>query len=431
MNDIVTPVAFRKKMMDLGFESISTRPKAKAKSIRRDSGHSSFELVTDPASASGQETVKQETLKPEVKAEEKAAEDVLGGTTLSSEGGSLTSSSVASGQVPEPKHPPAHSRSPGKRKEHAESDTEEFQILQDELDTKEKRAVWSLLGSARFAACTATLPIQRCSLQATHKKIEDYFNHVSQRKNQAEHISCMNARKDWIKQQNEGGPDCKRLQSKKALMEARKTLNVARNLGGRFIAPKKKFVEKDNWNEAEHGTFDPTKVVSEYIFGKEVQGCWILKGKRGEYDFEEYQDTALQENEQVHNSADAPFSEEALGRKRKAMMEEFTESSRARDKASVKGQELSMEALLAAIQAGQSRHTDQTLERDLFYFADFGDFLHAVTALFQGAPAEPIRPRAFGTLGESFAGPPAKRAKGFREESCSTNMDGQTHDLCR
>ena len=164
----------------------------------------------------------------------------------------------------------------------------------------------------------------------------------------------MNARKDWIKQHNEGGPDCKRLQSKKALMEAKKTLNVVRNTGGRFVAPKKKFVEKDNWNEAEHGKFDPTKVVSEYIFGKEVQGCWILKGRKGEYDFEEYQDTALQETEQVHNSADAPFSEEALGRKRKAMMEEFTESSSARDKASVEGQEMSMEALLAAIQAGQS-----------------------------------------------------------------------------
>ena len=79
----------------------------------------------------------------------------------------------------------------------------------------------------------------------------------------------------------------------------------------------------------------------------------------------------------------------------------------------------------------QGRHTDQTLERDLFYSADFDDFLHAVTAVFQGVLAEPIRPRAFGTLGESFGGPPAKRAKGCREESCSTNMDGQTHGLCR
>ena len=135
INDIVTPVAFRKKMMDLGFESVSTKPKAKA--IRRDAGYSSFELVTDPASASasGSEPVKVDAAKG------KAAEDVLGGTTLSSEGGSLTSSSAASGRVPEPKPPPAYSQSLGKRKEHAESDTDDFQVVQDELDTKEKRVL--------------------------------------------------------------------------------------------------------------------------------------------------------------------------------------------------------------------------------------------------------------------------------------------------
>ena len=141
---------------------------------------------------------------------------------------------------------------------------------------------------------------------------------------------------------------------------SKKTLNVVRNVGGRFIAPKKKFVDKDNWNEKEHGVLDPNKVVTEHIFGKEIQGCWILKGKKGEYDFEEYQDTALQEKEQLHNSADAPFSEEALGRKRKAMMDEFVESSTARDKASVEGQELSMEGLLAAIQMGHDPSSGST-----------------------------------------------------------------------
>lgn len=199
-------------------------------------------------------------------------------------------------------------------------------------------------------------------MQATYKKVEDYFNWVSVRKNQAEHVSFLNARKDWIKQHNEGGPDCKRLQSKKSLLEAKKTLNVVRNVGGRFIAPKKKFVDKDNWNEKEHGVLDPNKVVTEHIFGKEIQGCWILKGKKGEYDFEEYQDTALQEKEQLHNSADAPFSEEALGRKRKAMMDEFVESSTTRDKASVEGQELSMQGLLAAIQMGHDPSSGSTGE---------------------------------------------------------------------
>ena len=120
------------------------------------------------------------------------------------------------------------------------------------------------------------------------------------------------------------------------------------------------WIYKDNWNEKEHGVLDPNKVVTEHIFGKEIQGCWILKGKKGEYDFEEYQDTALQEKEQLHNSADAPFSEEALGRKRKAMMDEFVESSTTRDKASVEGQELSMQGLLAAIQMGHDPSSGST-----------------------------------------------------------------------
>ena len=43
--------------------------------------------------------------------------------------------------------------------------------------------------------------------------------------------------------------------------------------------------------------------------------------------------------ENIHDSGDAPFSEEGLNRKRKAVMKEFLESSAARDKASVVGSE--------------------------------------------------------------------------------------------
>ena len=92
----------------------------------------------------------------------------------------------------------------------------------------------------------------------------------------------MNARKDWIKQDNEGGPDCKRLQSKKALLEAKKTMDVVRKTGGRFIAPKKHFVDKDMWDEKVHGA---------------PNGCWLQQGKKGVYDFEEYEDTAMEEGE--------------------------------------------------------------------------------------------------------------------------------------
>ena len=117
-------------------------------------------------------------------------------------------------------------------------------------------------------------------LQAVHKKVESYFTWVSERKNQGKHLEFLSARKDWIKQHNEGGPDCKRLQSKKALLDAKKTLQVTRKTGGRFLAPKREFIAKDSWDESKHGPLDPSKVVTDDIFGQKVEGCWRLKGKK-------------------------------------------------------------------------------------------------------------------------------------------------------
>ena len=183
-----------------------------------------------------------------------------------------------------------------------------------------------------------------------HKKVESYFTWVSERKNQGKHLEFLSARKDWIKQHNEGGPDCKRLQSKKALLDAKKTLQVTRKTGGRFLAPKREFIAKDSWDESKHGPLDPSKVVTEDIFGQKVEGCWRLKGKKGIYDFEEYQDAAIEEKETIHDSADAPFSEEALARKRKAVMDAFAEGSATRERNAVQGTELSMDELVQAIQ---------------------------------------------------------------------------------
>ena len=92
-------------------------------------------------------------------------------------------------------------------------------------------------------------------------------------------------------------------------------------------------------------------MVTEKIFGKELQGCWVAKGKKGVFDFEEYEDTAVEEKEILHDSRDAPFSEEALGRKRKAVMNDFGEASQAREKCSVQGQEMSLDGVLALLQA--------------------------------------------------------------------------------
>lgn len=108
-NNVRTPVAYRKMAMELGFESISARPKSKART-GRNSGFSSYEMVSSAAEAAG-------------------AKDEMGGTTLSSSGGDPASSSLSS----------AEASAPGLKRSRADSGSE-FTLVNDELNTKEKRA---------------------------------------------------------------------------------------------------------------------------------------------------------------------------------------------------------------------------------------------------------------------------------------------------
>ena len=181
-----------------------------------------------------------------------------------------------------------------------------------------------------------------------HKKVEDYFSTVSQKAKQKDHQAFLSSRKNWIKQHNEAGPDKKRLLSKKELVEAHKELQIQHKTGGRFLAPKKQFVTAENWIEAKHGKWDPAKVVTEKVFGNSVQGVWLAKGEKGVYDFEEYDDTGIQEQDTVHDSSQTACSEEGLARKRKALMHDFASGSQARDKAAVQseGKELSLEDVM-------------------------------------------------------------------------------------
>jgi hypothetical protein len=117
-------------------------------------------------------------------------------------------------------------------------------------------------------------------LHKEHKKVEDYFSTVSQKAKQKDHQAFLSSRKNWAKQHNKAGPDKKRLLSKKELVEAHKGLQIQHKTGGRFLAPKKQLVTAENWIEAKHGKWDPTKVVTEKVFGNSVQGVWLAKGEK-------------------------------------------------------------------------------------------------------------------------------------------------------
>ena len=161
--------------------------------------------------------------------------------------------------------------------------------------------------------------------------------------------------------------------ARKSCWRPRKQLEVTKQVGGRFTCPKKQFVSVEAWNPKKHGDLDQSKVVTENIMGQDVRGCWIAKGRKGVYDFEEYQDSAVQEKEIVHDSReDGPFAEIALARKRKAVMDQVAEGSHARDKVAVEdaGPEMSLDQLLAlasnaqASEEGQGSKVEKEKEKD-------------------------------------------------------------------
>ena len=117
-----------------------------------------------------------------------------------------------------------------------------------------------------------------------------------------------------------------------------------RQTGGHFIAPAKQFILLEDWGPEEDGELDMSEVVTENLMGKE-------KKEFGNERAEMESMIVVQERENVHNSReDGPFSEEALKRKRKAVMDQVAEGSMARDKVALEGSEMMMQALLQQLQ---------------------------------------------------------------------------------
>ena len=62
----------------------------------------------------------------------------------------------------------------------------------------------------------------------------------------------------------------------------------------RFKKPKKQFVLTADWDEKVDGPWDPSKEVSEKVFGVLQKGVWVLQGKKGHFEFEEEDELAVE-----------------------------------------------------------------------------------------------------------------------------------------
>ena len=66
-------------------------------------------------------------------------------------------------------------------------------------------------------------------------------------------------------------------EEQKSVARSSQNPDLAKQTGGRFLAPKKEFVCEDDWDPAVHGEFDPSKLVTENIMGQQLKAFGASK----------------------------------------------------------------------------------------------------------------------------------------------------------
>ena len=94
-----------------------------------------------------------------------------------------------------------------------------------------------------------------------------------------------------------------------------------------------------------HGKLDTDKIVTETIFDEAKKGVWVLEGKRGHFEFEEFDERAFKERKIEDDGAD-PFAEERQQAKRTAVIDGFRNVSKAREAKAIDMPTVGLEEML-------------------------------------------------------------------------------------
>ncbi|CAJ1436400.1 unnamed protein product [Effrenium voratum] len=180
--------------------------------------------------------------------------------------------------------------------------------------------------------------------------------------------------REWIKQHNED-PGKVRLKRKSDLLAAQKELAVERTDGGRFIAPKKKFVLSSHWSTKRWGAWDQSKEVTEVIKGQLLKGVFVSVGPEGEFDFEDYSDVAVKERVVEHDSSKQDIFQEEAGHQARKASKDFQACDLSRESSqsiqSTKQQEASRNMLVIDGRATRARKTlEEKLQKEASAFAE-------------------------------------------------------------
>ena len=138
-----------------------------------------------------------------------------------------------------------------------------------------------------------------------------------------------------------------RLLDKKAVTSAKTKVETKTKVGMKIKAPPKEFILVENWDEAKFALIQDEKIADMFIDGVKKKGVVRMKGLKGHYELQEYEDQALEETTEEHDSKQHLFGNEALENKRTALRVVFQEAANERNAVALdKVQETSVDDIL-------------------------------------------------------------------------------------
>ena len=108
-------------------------------------------------------------------------------------------------------------------------------------------------------------------------------------------------------------------------------LSLQKVQGRKMKNPKRIFVSRQAWDPDIDGVLDQSKVIKEVLNGKEVEGCWVMKGREGVWEEDTYAEDRMLEDRLEANDT-GPFGQERLEHKKNAISKMFADDNAKRQK---------------------------------------------------------------------------------------------------
>jgi hypothetical protein len=158
---------------------------------------------------------------------------------------------------------------------------------------------------AQCGICVNTF--RALGLNIEHGTLGKYFKVISLPNKREEGPKFVRAVKTFINQLNKNPERCK-LKDKDELKDAFTIVATVDKMGYQDSGAERKFVSVEDWDEAEDGPLDQSKVVDEFFMGQTVKGCWVVHGRKGVY-FRKPIATKVLENRTELSDGGGPFAD--------------------------------------------------------------------------------------------------------------------------